>query len=110
MAPSMASATAGVAHSDAGVASAMVNTGQQVGGSIGTAFLSSIAASAVASFAADSGAAPSQALMAEAAVHGYTVAFWWSAAIFAVGAVATALLLSSGVREQAPGAEPVLAH
>ena len=48
--------------------------------------------------------------MAEAAVHGYTIAFWWSAAIFAIGAVATALLLSSGVREQAPSAEPVLAH
>ena len=45
MAPSMASATAGVAHADAGVASAMVNTGQQVGGSIGTALLSTVAAS-----------------------------------------------------------------
>ena len=88
----------------------MVNTGQQVGGSIGTAFLSTIAASAVTSFAAENGAAGNQALMAEAAVHGYTTAFWWSAAIFAVGAVATALLLSSGVREPAPGAEPVLAH
>ena len=87
----------------------MVNTGQQVGGSIGTAFLSTIAASAVTSFAAEHGAA-ARGLMAEAAVHGYTTAFWWSAAIFAVGAVVTALLLSSGVREPAPGAEPALAH
>ena len=110
MAPSMASATAGVQPSDAGVASAMVNTGQQVGGSIGTAFLSTIAASAVTSFATENGAAGNPALMAEAAVHGYTTAFWWSAAIFAVGAVVTALLLSSGVREPAPGAEPALAH
>ena len=47
--------------------------------------------------------------MAEAAVHGYTTAFWWSAAIFAVGAVATALLLSSGVPSEA-GAEPAFAH
>jgi EmrB/QacA subfamily drug resistance transporter len=111
MAPSMASATAGVEDGDAGVASAMVNTGQQVGGSIGTAFLSSIAASAVTSFAAESGAGATPALMAEAAVHGYTTAFWWSAAIFAVGAVASALLLRSGAATQpAPGAEPVLAH
>jgi EmrB/QacA subfamily drug resistance transporter len=110
MAPSMASATAGVQDTDAGVASAMVNTGQQVGGSIGTAFLSSIAASAVTSFAADSGAS-TPAVMAEAAVHGYTTAFWWSAAIFAVGAVVSALLLQSGAaKAPAPGAEPVLAH
>jgi hypothetical protein len=111
MAPSMSSATAGVDHSDSGVASAMVNTGQQVGGSIGTAFLSSIAASAVTSFVADAGAGVTPAAMAEVAVHGYTTAFWWSAAIFAVGAVVSALLLQSGVAEApAPGAEPVPAH
>jgi EmrB/QacA subfamily drug resistance transporter len=111
MAPSMASATAGVEHADAGVASAMVNTGQQVGGSIGTAFLSTVAASAVTSFATDNAASAGPALMAEAAVHGYTTAFWWSAAIFAVGAVVSAVLLRSGAAEElAPGAEPVLAH
>ena len=111
MAPSMSSATAGVDHGDSGVASAMVNTGQQVGGSIGTAFLSSIAASAVTSFVADAGAGATPAAMAEAAVHGYTTAFWWSAAIFAVGAVVSALLLQSGAAAApAPGAEPVPAH
>ncbi len=46
MAPAMNTATLGVPASDAGIASAMVNTGQQVGGSIGTAFLSTLAASA----------------------------------------------------------------
>ena len=111
MAPSMSSATAGVEPADAGVASAMVNTGQQVGGSIGTAFLSSIAASAVTSFATDNAASAGPSLMAEAAVRGYTTAFWWSAAIFAVGAMATALLLRSGAATApAPSAEPVLAH
>jgi hypothetical protein len=111
MAPSMSSATAGVDHGDSGVASAMVNTGQQVGGSIGTAFLSSIAASAVTSFVADAGAGATPAAMAEAAVHGYTTAFWWSAAIFAGGAVVSALLLQSGAAAApTPGAEPVPAH
>ena len=47
-APSMSTATAGVATTDAGVASAMVNTTQQVGGSLGTALLSALFASAVA--------------------------------------------------------------
>lgn len=94
IAPSMASATLGVAVADSGVASAMVNTSQQVGGSIGTALLSTISASAVTSFAA--GKAPSPDLIAQASVHGYTTAFWWSAVILAIGAVATALLLKSG--------------
>ena len=50
-APAISSATYGVEPTDAGVASAMVNTMQQVGGSIGTALLSSIFASAVTSYA-----------------------------------------------------------
>ena len=76
----------------------MVNTSQQVGGSIGTAFLSSIAASAVTSSVADAGAGATQAAMAEAAV-------------FAVGAVISALLLQSGAAAApARGAEPVPAH
>ena len=48
-ASAMATATFGVEPHDAGVASAMVNTMQQVGGSIGTALLSTLAASAVTS-------------------------------------------------------------
>jgi len=104
MAPAMSTATLGVDPGDAGVASAMVNTGQQVGGSIGTALLSTLAASAATSFAAANG--PS----AEAAIHGYTTAFWWAAGIFAVGAAVTGLLLRGGARELDPAAEPVLAH
>ncbi len=108
MAPSIASATARVARDDSGVASAMVNTSQQVGGSIGTALLSTISATAVTSFAA--GSEPTQALMAEAAVHGYTTAFWWSAAIFALGAVATACCSKAARRPTDPHAQPALAH
>jgi hypothetical protein len=104
----MATATAGVATADAGVASAMVNTTQQIGGSIGTALLSTLAASAVTSWM--STRQPNPAALAEAAVHGYTTAFWFSAAIFAAGAIVTGLLLRGGAREVQPAAEPVLAH
>jgi hypothetical protein len=47
---------------------------------------------------------------AAAAVHGYTTAFAWSAGIFAVGAVATGLLLRPGAPVIHPVAEPVLVH
>jgi EmrB/QacA subfamily drug resistance transporter len=105
MAPSMATATQGVAPNDAGVASATVNAAQQVGGSIGTAFLSTMFAEAVSSFAAPAGA-PAQLVQAQAAVHGYTTAFWWAAGVLAVGAVVTALLFA---RRPEPAAEPNLA-
>ena len=106
-APAFASATYGVDPHDSGVASAMVNTMQQIGGSIGTALLSSIFASSVTAFA--EGKARSPQLAAEAAVHGYTVAFWVAAGIFAFGAVVVGLLLPS-IRVAQPHGEPVMAH
>ena len=78
IAPAMSTATLGVDRRDAGVASAMVNTGQQIGGSIGTALLSTLAASAATSYASTDTARP-PTLAAQAAVHGYTTAFTWSA-------------------------------
>jgi EmrB/QacA subfamily drug resistance transporter len=81
--PSFATATFGVPGRDSGVASAMVNTSQQVGGSIGTALLSTVAASA--------GPAP---------VDGYVTAFWWAAGIFALGALVCGSLLRSEVRPE----------
>jgi hypothetical protein len=86
------------------VASAMVSTSQQVGGSIGTALLSTLAVSATHDALAANG-------LRQAAVEGYTTAFWWTAAIFAAGALVTGALLRSGVRlemARAP-AEPVAA-
>jgi EmrB/QacA subfamily drug resistance transporter len=102
-------ATYGAAPADAGVASAMVNTCQQVGGSIGTALLNTIAASALASYLVTHG--DSASALAEAAVHSYVVAFWVAAAIFAGAAVVCALVLRSGVLTQKePGsAAPVVA-
>jgi predicted MFS family arabinose efflux permease len=110
VAPAMSTATIGVDRRDAGVASAMVNTGQQIGGSIGTALLSTLAASAATSYAAAQH--PAADLAAQAAVHGYTTAFTWSAAIFAIGALASWLLLPSGAPAPAPDApaEPAFAH
>jgi EmrB/QacA subfamily drug resistance transporter len=83
-APAINTATFGVARTDAGIASAMVNTMQQVGGAIGTALLSTIAASTATSYALSH---PGQASAVEAAVHGYTVAFLISGTIFVTGAV-----------------------
>ena len=95
MAPSFATATQGISPGDAGVASAMVNTSQQVGGSLGVALLSTLFAGAVSSFTAASGAPAAQA-QAEAAVHGYTTAFWWAAGILLVGAIVTRHLFERG--------------
>jgi EmrB/QacA subfamily drug resistance transporter len=92
-APGIFSATYGVAPTDAGVASAMVNTMQQVGGSIGTALLSSIFASAVSSYA--KGRPPSPQVAVDAAMHGYTVAFWVAAGVFAFGAIVVGSLMHS---------------
>ena len=89
-APSMSSATLGVRPADAGVASATVNTMQQVGASVGTALLSTIATSSL-------GRIPT----ATSVVHGYTLAFGVSAGIFAVGAIAAALLFESGAHRTA---------
>jgi hypothetical protein len=80
---------------------------QQVGGSIGTALLSSIFASSVSSFV--EGKTPTPQLAAEAAVHGYTVAFWVAAGVFAAGAVIVGLTMRS-IRVEAPSGEPVAAH
>jgi EmrB/QacA subfamily drug resistance transporter len=107
-APAMSTATLGVEASDAGVASAMVNTCQQIGGSIGTAVLSSVFSHAVTSYATSN--TPGPLLEAQAAMHGYTTAFWCSAAVFAVGAVVCGLVFRPGAPQLAPGAEPVLAH
>ena len=107
MAPSFATATYGVAPGDAGVASAMVNTSQQVGGSLGIALLSTLFADAVGGYSAPAGT-PVVLAQAEAAVHGYTTAFWWAAGILAAGAVATALLFERGY-STAPAHQPTAA-
>jgi EmrB/QacA subfamily drug resistance transporter len=78
-------ALTGVGNHDAGVASAMVNTTQQVGGSLGTALLNTIFTTAVAGYLSLHGAA--RAEQAHAAIHGYNVAFTASAVLLAVATV-----------------------
>ena len=103
-APAFGTATLGVDQSEAGIASAMVNTSQQVGGSVGTALLSTIFASSAASFASSHLRSPG--LQAAATVHGYTTAFWWAAGIFGVGLLVALLVLPPGIRSAAPVAQP----
>src|SRR6201994_825440 len=91
--PAINTATAGVARQDSGVASALVNTMQQVGGSIGTAALSTVALTATASYLTAHHAG--RLAPVAAAVHGYTVAFAVSAVLFGIGALAAVLLLPS---------------
>ena len=87
IAPSFATATHGVPPRDAGVASAMVNTSQQVGGSIGTALLSTVAASA----------------------GDFTVAFWWAAGLYVAGALVSVMLLRADTRPALGHGEPAAA-
>ncbi|MBU6514848.1 MAG: MFS transporter [Acidobacteriota bacterium] len=100
-APSTATATAGIEPRDAGAASAMVSTAQQIGGSVGIATLNTIAVitSRRALACRPTGATSTCASAVAATLHGYAVAFWWAAGFFGVGALVTLLLLESGVPE-----------
>jgi len=91
MPASMQTATLGVDGQFAGVASAMVNTSQQVGGSLGTALLNTLAATAATNYVAANLPATA-AVAAQAAVESYAVAYWWGAGFFFVGGVVAALL------------------
>jgi EmrB/QacA subfamily drug resistance transporter len=96
-APAADTGTAGVPFTDTGVASATLNAGNQLGGSIGTSLLNSIFATAIATWiAANVRGRPVPLQLAHAALHGYTVAFWWTAAIYAAGAVICGTLMRWG--------------
>jgi len=100
IAPCINTGTFGVQPRDAGVASATVTVGQQLGASIGTSLLNTIFASAVASYLAAHLASARtigrQALGGLALAHGYDTAFWWIAGIFAGGAIVGGLLFRRG--------------
>ena len=107
-APAFNTATLGVAPHDAGVASALVNTSQQIGGSIGTALLNTLAASAASAYLV--GKAATKLNQGMAAVHSYTTTFGISAWIFVGGAIVTAIILESGAPQHAVSDAPVVAH
>ncbi|MFG1809072.1 MFS transporter [Streptomyces sp. NPDC049040] len=122
--PAMSLATHGVRPEDAGVASAMVNTSQQVGGSIGTALLNTLATSASATWVAShlnsKADLKQQLFINQAAVHGYSTAIYWATAILALSSVIAFTLVDAGVQrgpERVDGdksaddfAVPVIAH
>ena len=120
----------GVNPADFGVASAMINTTQQIGGSLGTALLSTFAVSATSSYLIGHAASPTalgQALAVlkdptqqasaaarlaanTASTHGYSIAFIWAAGFFVLAAVASVLLINAGKHEaEAPEPSMVVA-
>lgn len=109
MPPAFQIATLGVDRAQAGAASAMVSTSQQVGGAIGTALLNTLAATAATGYLLDhSGRTPD--VLAQAALHSYSTAYTASAVIFLLGAVATVTLFRSSADRAARAASrgPIL--
>jgi len=100
-------ATSGLHHDDAGVASALINTGQQIGGSISTALLTTIASSATTDYLTSHKASALAA--AQAGVEGYTATLAWGSGFFVIGAVLAAFLIPNRALEPSEG-EPVIAH
>ena len=115
MAPAMNYATHGVGAGDAGVASGMVNTGQQIGGSIATALLNTLAANATTDYFVDHPPRPGDvAALHTGLVEGYTTAFAWAAGILAAGALVLAVLMNTPRpargTEAADAGDPVPVH
>lgn len=121
-------ALVGVSPNDAGVASAMVNTAQQIGGSLGTALLSTVAASATTSYFLSHAQATPEVIQAAipqlekltqgiqptdpnvlqlipawvaANVHGYSAAFWWAGGLFLAAAAMSLWFITAGKNEVA---------
>ncbi|MFD6309677.1 MFS transporter [Streptomyces nigra] len=112
--PVFATATAGVAPQDSGVTSATINTSQQVGGSIGTALLNTIATTSSAAYIMAHLTTPArrELVTQQGIVHGYTVAICWAAAIMLLAGVVAALMVttkppSHGTPHPTPAEEPV---
>jgi EmrB/QacA subfamily drug resistance transporter len=99
--PAFSTATSGVGPREAGVASAVANSAQQIGASLGTALLNTIAGAATVSYLAAharGGPQPAAAL-----VHGYTTAAGWAAGILVAAALVVGLLVNAGPPAGPPG-------
>ena len=83
-------ATSGIRAEDAGAGSAAVSASSQIGGAVGTALLNTLAASAAAAYL--TGRQHTPAVLAQAQLHSYATAYWWSAGIFLAGAIVALLL------------------
>jgi MFS family permease len=100
--PISIAALAGVEAAEAGLASGLINTSQQIGGALGIAALSTIATSRT-----DDAVASGTALPA-ALVDGFSAAFVAGVIIAGLGVVAALTLIRPDELEQAPEAEPAL--
>ncbi len=99
--PCISTATQNAEPNDVGVTAATTNTSQQIGASIGTALLNTLAAAATATYLA-SHHVQSKGVVAQATVHGYAVASAWAAGIFVLAAVLAWVLID--VHPGRPGA------
>jgi EmrB/QacA subfamily drug resistance transporter len=101
--PASSTALVGVGSHDAGVASALLNTSQQVGGSLGTALLNTLYAGAVTSYLSDnmSQGADQRKVVADALLSGYHTAFFWGA-VMLVLALITAITLINAKKDDIP--------
>jgi len=97
MVPAFSNATLGMEPRLAGVAAATVSAGQQVGASIGTALLNTIAAATTAGYLPSHAAG--HAAAATGLVDGYSTATAWGAGILPVGALLAATLINAGSPE-----------
>ena len=107
--PASSTALVGVDSHDAGVASALLNTTQQVGGSLGLALLNTLYAGAVTSYLTENARSPAdvQRLQFDAFLHGYRVSFFWGAVLLAA-ALLTTIVFINAKKDEIP-AEPALA-
>ncbi|WSI43208.1 MFS transporter [Streptomyces sp. NBC_01340] len=115
--PMTLGAVSGVSHQDTGVASALLNTAQQIGGALGLAVLSTISTSAADDKLPEAAgslyrglATKDFALVAKAGdalTHGYTMAFVAAAAMFLAGLLVTAFAIDAGKQQHSEGASPV---
>jgi EmrB/QacA subfamily drug resistance transporter len=119
--PAMSLATYGVEPRDSGIASAMINTSQQVGGAIGTALLNTIAATATTSYitAHAGGSTPLELVQLQGMVDGYTTAIWWAVGILVVSAAIAFFFVNANPETEAAAfdeldgegeAAPVMIH
>jgi EmrB/QacA subfamily drug resistance transporter len=96
--PAASTSLVGVGSHDAGVASAVLNTSQQIGGSLGTALLNTLFAGAVTAYLTDNpptGPGEGEQLLPLAFIHGYHVAFLWGAVLFAVALVVSVVFITA---------------
>jgi len=110
MAPAMNYATHGIRPEDSGVASATVNTSQQIFASVGTALANTVASSATATYLASH--QPSATLANDAVVHGFAQASGVMALILLVGAAIVGVLMNTPKPDPAAfaGEQPMAVH